>query len=62
MCIQAYNKILNKILDMNVGKYGFMSLANGFMKLVSRGNNPNKETLIDIPAVDRAYTTRITPD
>jgi len=34
MYIQAYNEILNKILDMNVGKSDFMSLANGFMKQV----------------------------
>ena len=49
--IQAYNETLNKILDVNVGKSGCMNLANGFMKLVRRKNNPNKKTLIDIPYV-----------
>jgi len=55
MCIQAYNEILNKILDMNVDKSGFMSLANGFMKLVHPENNPNKETLIDIPYISWSH-------
>ena len=39
------------MLDANVGKFGRMSLAYGFMKLVRRGNNPEKETLIDIPYI-----------
>ena len=51
MHIQAYSEILNKVLDANVGKFGCMSLTNRFIKLVRRGNNPNKKTLIDIPYV-----------
>jgi len=45
MRMQVYNEILNKILDTNVGKFGCISLVHGFMKLVHRENNPDKETL-----------------
>ena len=55
MCIQAYNEILNRILDANVGKSGFMSLVNGFTKLICRENNPNKETLIDIAYISWSH-------
>jgi len=55
MHIQAYNEALNKILDANVCKSGCMSLANEFMKLVRRGNYPNKKTLIDIPYVSWSH-------
>ena len=40
---------LSKVLDANVRKISSTSLIYGFMKLVYRGDNPNKETLIDIP-------------
>jgi len=33
------------------GKSVFMSLTNGFMKLVCRENNLNKKTLVDISYV-----------
>ena len=66
MRIQAYNEILNKTLDENVGKSGCMSLTNGFMKLVRRENNLNKKAssiyLMSHGAIDRAYTTLVTPD
>jgi len=55
MCIQAYNEILNRLLDANVGKSGFISLVNGFMKLICRGNNPNKEPLIDIAYISWSH-------
>jgi len=55
MHIQAYNEALNKTLDANVGKSDCVSLANGFMKEVCRGNYPNKET--SHRTVNRAYTT-----
>ena len=39
----------------------YISLSYGLMRLVPRGNNPNKETLIYIPlshvTVIQAYTT-----
>jgi len=54
------------MLDANVGKFSCMSLAYGFMRLVRRENNLEKETLIDIPyisqSINRANTTRVTPD
>ena len=43
MRTQVYNEILNKILDANVGKFSFMSLAYGFMRLACRGNNPARK-------------------
>jgi len=51
MRLQAYNDLINNIIDMNVSKSDCMCLANGFIKLVRRGNNPNKKTLVDIPYV-----------
>ena len=51
MRMQAYDETLNKILDAHVGKSGCMSLTYRFMKLVRRGNNLKKETLIDLPYI-----------
>jgi len=51
MRIQAYNGTLHDITDENAGKFGCIIFANGFMRLARRGNNQDKETLIDIPHV-----------
>ena len=57
MCIQIYNGTLN--IRANVGKFGCMSLANGFMKLTRRENNLNKKTLIDIHCLMELLTEHI---
>ena len=63
MCIQAYNEILNNIIDANEGKSVFISVANGFMKLVRQRNNPNKKTLIYIPyCLMESLTEHIQPE
>ena len=61
MCIQAYSERLNKILDKNVGKSHCISLANGFIKLVSQENNPIKKTLIDTLCLMEPFTEHIQP-
>ena len=57
-----YNETLNNIIDVNVVKSGCISLANGFMRLIRWGNNPNNETIVYIylmsyGAINRAYTS-----
>ena len=55
MRIQAYNEALNKMLDVNMGKFSCMSLAYGFMRLICRENNSDKETLIDISYISWSH-------
>jgi len=51
MRTQPCNGTVNKMLDANVGKFSWMSSAYGSMRLVRRENNPDKETLINIPFI-----------
>jgi len=37
------------VLDASADKTSSTSLVSGFMRLVCRGSNPNKKTLIYIP-------------
>ena len=37
------------MLNTSVDKTSYISLDFGFIRLIQRGNNPNKETLIYIP-------------
>ena len=43
------NETLNNMLGVNVGKTSCTSSDYRFMRLIRRGDNPNKETLIYIP-------------
>jgi len=46
--IQSCIEILNRVLDASAGKTSCVSLVYRFTRLVRQGDNPNKESLIDI--------------